>query len=112
MDLEIHAGNFLHVHDLIKAIEIIINSGTIGEVYNIGCNNEHSVLEIADLLLKFIKPKEELNNWIEFVEDRPFNDSRYLINSDKIINLGWNPNTDFIDGIYNLIFATKIDQSM
>ena len=42
-----------------------------------------------------MKPGEKLEDWIEYVEDRPFNDIRYSINSDKLIQLGWNEKTDF-----------------
>jgi dTDP-D-glucose 4,6-dehydratase len=49
---------------------------------------EYSVLEIANLLIQKIK-KEEPSKWIEYIEDRPFNDKRYYISNDKLKQLGW-----------------------
>jgi UDP-glucose 4,6-dehydratase len=88
--------NFVHALDVAKAIEIILQEGEIGEIYNIGTNNEYTVLEIATLLLKKHKPDEKLEDWIEFVPDRPFNDYRYAINSEKLRSLGWKENCPFI----------------
>lgn len=81
--------NFVHVYDVARAVEIILEKGVVGEIYNIGTDNEYTVLEIAERLLKKHKPNENINDWVEFVEDRPFNDYRYAINSDKLKELGW-----------------------
>jgi dTDP-glucose 4,6-dehydratase len=82
--------SFLHVMDTVNAFEIILEKGVIGEIYNIGCDNkmEYSVLEIATLLIEKMKG-EECNKWIEYIEDRPFNDKRYYISNDKLKKLGW-----------------------
>ena len=76
---------FLHSYDTAKAFECILEKGTIGEIYNIGCNDgmEFSVIEIAKILIKKIKNTENYDEWIEYVEDRPFNDSRYFISNEK-----------------------------
>jgi len=81
--------NFVHVYDVAKAIEIIIQKGILGEIYNIGTKNEFAVLEIAKIILEKYKPGECIDEWIEYVNDRPFNDFRYAINSEKLENLGW-----------------------
>jgi UDP-glucose 4,6-dehydratase len=81
--------NFVHAHDVARAVEIILQNGIIGEIYNIGTDNEYTVLDIAKLLLKKYKPNEKLEDWVEFVQDRPFNDYRYAINSNKLKELGW-----------------------
>lgn len=91
--------SFIHVDDLVDALELIINKGVIGQVYNIGSVDEFSVIEIAEILSKELN--QELN--MEFVCDRLFNDSRYLINYDKIKNLGFAPKVKFIDGIKQTI---------
>ena len=80
---------FLHVNDLITAIEAIFDRGVIGETYNIGTNEEYTVMQIAKLLIQRIKKTDDCSPFLEFVEDRPFNDSRYSINSDKVKSLGW-----------------------
>lgn len=83
--------NFIHVEDAVCAIELIIINGIVGNVYNIGTSNEYSVLDIAKMLLEKYKPTENFDDWVEFVNDRPFNDYRYSINSDKLTSLGWIP---------------------
>ena len=96
--------SFLHISDTVTAFEIILQKGKIGEIYNIGCNEnmEYSVMDIAKILIKRIKNTEEYEKWIEYIEDRPFNDIRYYISNTKLKNLGWKINTEFMDGINTL----------
>ena len=72
---------FLHVYDTATAFETILLIGYVGEIYNIGCDEGmvYSVLEVAKLLIKNIKDTEDYYNWLEYVEDLPFNDHRYYI---------------------------------
>lgn len=98
--------NFIHVDDTIKAFETILLNGVIGEIYNISAdtNAEYSVIHIAQLLIELIYPNDKLEDHIEYVEDRKFNDKRYFINSDKLKLLGWNTEkTDFINELIYLI---------
>ena len=97
--------SYLHVYDVCNAFEIIINKGKIGEIYNIGSdeNNEFSVLDIAKILIKKIKKTEKYDDWIEYIEDRPYNDKRYYISNKKLKNLGWDTTVNFLKGINNLI---------
>ena len=81
--------NFIHVCDVSVAIETILLKGQLYEIYNIGTTNEFTVLEIAEQILNLVKPGEKLDDWIEYVTDRPFNDFRYHINCDKLTKLGW-----------------------
>ena len=96
---------FLHSKDTSKAFECILEKGEIGEIYNIGCNEgmEYSVLDIAKLLIKKIKNTEDYDKWIEYIEDRPFNDKRYYISNEKLKNLGWNVCINLEDGINGLL---------
>jgi dTDP-glucose 4,6-dehydratase/UDP-glucose 4,6-dehydratase len=96
---------FLHAYDTAKAFETILEKGAIGEIYNIGCDEgmEYSVMEVAKLLIKMIKNTENYDEWIEYVEDRPFNDQRYYISNQKLKNLGWNIEVELIDGLKKLI---------
>ena len=100
---------FLHSYDTAKAFECILEKGTIGEIYNIGCNDgmEFSVIEIAKILIKKIKNTENYDEWIEYVEDRPFNDSRYFISNEKLKNLGWNIEINLEEGLDELINFNK-----
>ena len=47
------------------------------------------------------------NEWISYIEDRPFNDKRYYISNQKVKELGWNIKTDFDDGLDELINIMK-----
>ena len=81
---------FLHAIDVASALESILERGKIGEIYNIGRDEdkEYTVLEIAKILIKLIKDTEDYDKWIEYIEDRPFNDKRYYISNDKVKDLG------------------------
>jgi dTDP-glucose 4,6-dehydratase len=109
--------SFIHVSDVCRAFDVIIKHGSVGEIYNIGSNaeNEYSVLDVAKLLIKLVKGVDVAlhasaqNNaasdleWIEYVEDRPFNDKRYYISNDKLKQLGWDIQTDFVIGLTDLV---------
>lgn len=77
---------FIHVEDVCRAVEIVFGEGTSGQIYNISSDYEISVF---DLTMHMLKNKPNPEDYIEYVQDRPFNDSRYLINSDKLKSLGW-----------------------
>jgi dTDP-glucose 4,6-dehydratase len=92
--------NFIYIDDVINAINIIVIKGELNNVYNIGSNDEYNVIEIAEILLNHIKgPNEKIEDWIEYIKDRNFNDFRYAINTTKLNNLGWEKKTNFNDGI-------------
>jgi len=96
---------FLHSHDTSKAFECILEKGKIGEIYNIGCDEhmEYSVMDIAKILIKMIKQTDNYEKWIEFVEDRVFNDQRYYISNTKLKKLGWNIEFDLMTGLKTII---------
>jgi dTDP-glucose 4,6-dehydratase len=96
---------FIHVMDVARAFSLILEKGEIGEIYNIGSddNEEYSVLEVAKILIKKIKKTEEYSEYIEYIEDRPFNDKRYYISNEKIKKLGWEIVQNFEEGINDLI---------
>jgi dTDP-glucose 4,6-dehydratase len=107
----IHA--FLHSSDVCSAFESILFNGTIGEIYNIGCDQEAeiSILKLGKLLIHIIKKNTNYNSYIEYIEDRPFNDKRYFISNQKLKDLGWTIKKDFLEGIKELIenIKTKIN---
>ena len=96
---------FLHSYDTARAFETILLKGKIGEIYNIGCDEcmEYSVLDVAKMLIKKIKNSDNFEEWIEYIEDRPFNDQRYYISNKKLKDLGWDIQINFMDGIQQLI---------
>lgn len=96
--------NFIHAIDVSNAIMMILDKGEIGNIYNIGTDNEYSVMDIAKILLRLIKGDEEvLSEWIEYVPDRNFNDFRYAINSDSLKDLGWKENIEFMEGLKSTV---------
>lgn len=92
---------FLHAFDTANAFEIILEKGKIGEIYNIGCDEgmEYSVMDIATILVKMIKNSDNVEDYIEYVEDRPFNDQRYYISNEKLVKLGWKAKISLFDGL-------------
>ena len=100
--------SFLHVDDCCSAFEIILEQGKIGEIYNIGTHEEYTVMEIAQLLIKFIKGTDLFQSYIKFITNRPFNDSRYFISNQKLIDLGWEIKIPFLEGLQKLIMDTKL----
>ena len=121
--------DWLYVEDHCKAIDMVVNSGREGEVYNVGGHNEKTNLEIVKLTISTIRKMMEDNpayrkalkkqvvgadgqidiSWmnddlITFVKDRLGHDQRYAIDPTKIKNeLGWSPETRFEDGIVKTI---------
>ena len=95
--------SFLYVEDAIRALDIVLTMGNIGEVYNIAASEELSVMEVAGKLIKELKPGDNVDDWITHVEDRKWNDKRYHVSSAKLEKLGWAPNIDFDSGLKQTI---------
>jgi dTDP-glucose 4,6-dehydratase len=96
---------FLHVNDVCSALKLVLEKGEIGEIYNVGSDDHHeyTVLQIAHILIEKIKKTTSHNDWITYIEDRPFNDKRYYISNEKVKQLGWTIDIDFDNGINELI---------
>ncbi|MGY6528291.1 MAG: dTDP-glucose 4,6-dehydratase [Cyanobacterium sp.] len=93
--------DWLHVKDHCSAINTVLHRGKVGEIYNIGGNNEKANLEIIRLIINVLNKSEKL---IEFVKDRPGHDRRYAIDNSKITSqLGWKPSYTFEGGIKETI---------
>ena len=93
--------DWLYVEDHCKAIDLVLNKGRIGEVYNVGGHNEMANIDIVKLICHELGKPESL---ITHVTDRKGHDMRYAIDPTKIHNeLGWLPETKFEDGIKKTI---------
>jgi dTDP-glucose 4,6-dehydratase len=93
--------DWLHVIDHCSAIDTILDRGMIGEIYNIGGNNEKANIEIVKLIIKTVGKSEDL---ITYVKDRPGHDRRYAIDNTKITSqLGWKPSYTFEQGMTETI---------
>lgn len=96
--------DWLYVEDHCKAIDMVVNDGKIGEVYNVGGHNERPNIFIVKTIIEQLHDRlhdegisEDL---IKHVEDRLGHDRRYGIDPTKIKNdLGWYPETPFEKGI-------------
>ncbi len=106
MKLTIHGNgsarrNLVHVSDVSGAFLTILSSGQPGQIINVGGNCELSVLEIATKILNIFGKTTRDN--IEFVDDRPFNDTHYNIDMQKLRSLGWEPKVDFSQGLEDTV---------
>jgi dTDP-glucose 4,6-dehydratase len=96
--------NFIWSEDVARATELIFYNGVLNEVYNIGTTQEFSVMNVAKILIDRMTDDKDINNHIKFVEDRPFNDFRYSVDTTLLKSLGWEEtHTDFIKNIEMLI---------
>lgn len=101
--------DWLYVDDHVDALLQVICKGKIGSSYCIGGNNEKSNIDCAEeicfYLDKFKPKKSQYKKQISFVKDRQGHDKRYAINASKIkTELGWEPKTNFSDGIRNTVY--------
>ncbi|MDZ4296203.1 MAG: dTDP-glucose 4,6-dehydratase [Patescibacteria group bacterium] len=96
---------WLHVEDHCRAIELILEKGRIGEIYNIGSGIEADVEAIADLVLATLGLPSSQKT---YVPDRPGHDRRYLLDAGKIMReLGWQPQIPFDSGMRQTILWYK-----
>lgn len=97
----LNVRDWVYVLDHNKAVELVLEKGKPGEVYNIGASREMKNIDIVKLILSKMNKSEEL---IEYVKDRPGHDRRYAINSSKIQNeLNWKPTFNFDSAIKDTI---------
>lgn len=113
--------SFIYVDDVVNAFDVILHYGKIGEIYNIGTNEEISNIDVAKKLLELYgnNASEKLRHSVSklpeaspygfgedklyYVENRCFNDLRYTLNTSKLNNLGWKVNVDFDEGLKRTI---------
>lgn len=93
--------DWLYVEDHCRAIDMIIEKGKEGEVYNVGGHNEIKNIDVVKIICDYLGAPQSL---ITFVPDRKGHDRRYAIDPKKIRDeLGWLPSVKFEDGIKNTI---------
>ncbi|QWU44094.1 MULTISPECIES: dTDP-glucose 4,6-dehydratase [Bacillus] len=93
----LNVRDWLHVTDHCSAIDTVLHKGCIGEVYNIGGNNEKTNVDVVEQIIKLLgKTKKD----IEFVTDRLGHDRRYAIDAQKMKNeFEWEPKYTFEQGL-------------
>lgn len=82
----LNVRDWIHVMDHASALDLLLHKGNVGEVYNIGVDNERNNLEITKMILSIMGFDESR---MEYIEDRPGHDRRYAIDATKITSLGW-----------------------
>jgi dTDP-glucose 4,6-dehydratase len=93
--------DWIYVEDHCRAIQLVLEKGVIGEVYNIGGSEEKTNREVIDVILKKLGKDKTL---IKHIEDRKGHDRRYAMDSTKISReLGWKPSVTFQEGIQKTI---------
>ena len=99
--------DWLYVEDHCKAIDLVLEKGRLGEVYNIGGHNERTNIDIVKTILSYLNQHVDgtiTEDLIAYVEDRKGHDKRYGIDPEKIRKeIGWEPETKFEDGIKKTI---------
>jgi dTDP-glucose 4,6-dehydratase len=92
--------DWLHVDDHCRAIDLLIERGTDGEVYNIGGGNEVMNVDLTHRILAALGKPTSL---IEPVADRPGHDRRYCLDTTKLRGIGWAPREPFDEGLRRTI---------
>jgi dTDP-glucose 4,6-dehydratase len=90
---------YLYVGDACEAYLTIMEKGEIGKIYEMGTSDEYTAYDIAKMLISILKPGDDIDKWIEHVVDRPFHDTRYIVNQATLTELGWSAKTPFDVGM-------------
>ena len=102
--------SYLYVSDVVNAFDKILHHGKDGETYNIGTDEERSVLNVVNDIVRVMGADKR---HIEFVTDRKFQDKRYFVKSDKLNALGWYPQIDWQYGLQTTIkWYSSIDHDV
>ncbi|MGA0355867.1 MAG: dTDP-glucose 4,6-dehydratase, partial [Ilumatobacteraceae bacterium] len=88
--------DWIHVEDHNRAVQVVLERGEIGEIYNIGAHNEITNREITHRLIELCGRDE---SYIEPVADRLGHDRRYSVDIDRLTALGWSLTRDFETGL-------------
>lgn len=97
--------NWLHVKDAARSIKTIIEHGEINGIYNVSGDSELSNLDVIRKVIELLK--QDPDEMIEFVENRPGQDMRYAIDDSKVRALGWQPEIDFDEGLQEIVRDTQ-----
>lgn len=105
----LYTRDWLFVKDHAAAIDLVFHKGKVGDTYNIGGFNEWRNIDLIKLLCRLMdeklgREKEESEQLITYVKDRPGHDRRYAIDATKINKeLGWKPSVTFEEGLSQTI---------
>ena len=100
--------DWLHVTDHCRAIDMLIDAGTSGEVYNVGGGNHVRNIDLTKRILELVGKPESL---IQPVADRPGHDRRYSLDTSKLQKLGWRPEIAFDAGLGDTVAWYRQNES-
>ena len=92
----LNVRDWLHVDDHCRALDLLIERGSDGEVYNVGGGNEVRNVDLTHRILELTARPASL---IQPVRDRPGHDRRYALDTARARGLGWVPKVDFAEGL-------------
>ena len=96
----LNVRDWIHVVDHCKAIDFILQRGTVGDVYNVGAGEEIPNIKLIKQILDALGKPYEL---ITYVPDRLGHDLRYAIDSSKLESLGWKPEYTMKDTLKGIV---------
>lgn len=104
----LYVREWIHVDDHCDAIMMLIDHGSLGQMYNIGSGDEQSNINVSYMICDAVDGIKgltggESRKLITFVKDRPGHDRRYSIDSSKIRSIGWTPKRRLAESITDLI---------
>lgn len=96
----LYVREWLFVEDFCQAIDLVLERGRLGEIYNVGSGNHRTNLRVAEEILEALGKPRSL---IRRVTDRPGHDRRYAVDSQKVRDLGWGARHDFQEALAKTI---------
>jgi len=94
---------FIHTTDIANAMDIIAEKGEKHTVYNIGTTHEWSVLDVITEVAQVMNVNKDIQELVEFVENRPFQDIRYSVDTTALQALGWSETISFTEALHECI---------
>jgi dTDP-glucose 4,6-dehydratase len=92
--------DWLHVLDHCRGVDLLIERGVNGEVYNIGGGHDIMNVELTHQILDLLGKPRSL---IKPVADRQGHDRRYCLDTTKLRRLGWAPQVEFTEALRETI---------
>jgi dTDP-glucose 4,6-dehydratase len=96
----LNVRDWCYVEDNCAGVDLVLRSGTVGEIYNIGAGNEVPNRALTDAILAILGHDESM---IEYVTDRLGHDRRYSIDTEKVRALGWAPLRSFTEALESTV---------
>ena len=90
---------FIHTTDIADAMDVITAKGQLHSVYNIGTTDEWTVLEVIEEIARQMGKSESIDALVSFVDDRPFQDIRYSVDTTALRALGWTEKMSFAEAV-------------